>query len=438
MDFATLPPEINSARMYAGPGPGPMLAAASAWDALAAELQSTAASYRAAISELTGGPWLGASSAEMTAATTPYLDWMTTSAAQAEQTATQARAAAAAYETAFAMTVPPAVIVANRSLLMTLIATNVLGQNTAAIAATEVHYAEMWAQDATAMYGYAGSAAAASTLTPFAAPPPTTNPGGGMQQAAASAQSVVSNGTRVLAAIPQALTAAAAPAAVDPIQLLPLLTAPLTATAATVGTIGITSSFTSFGTTVRGLLINADRDYDNGKGPFTGNGVGGTMLPQWIINGTGGIGAPSDAVPDSEGSARFGQANRVGRLSVPPGWTSAAPELRPAAFTLPITSAAAAPEVGGVGNLFSSMGLAGAAGGAVGSTASAGRGSERVRITPRSNPTAPQKPPQDAVAAIATELQELATRAQSLLSKLAESGLLTTEEATEQQRRFLG
>jgi PPE-repeat protein len=434
MDFATLPPEINSARMYAGPGPGPMLAAASAWDALAAELQSTAASYRAAISELTGGPWLGASSAEMTAATTPYLDWMTTSAAQAEQTATQARAAAAAYETAFAMTVPPAVIVANRSLLMTLIATNVLGQNTAAIAATEVHYAEMWAQDATAMYGYAGSAAAASTLTPFAAPPPTTNPGGGMQQAAASAQSVVSNGTRVLAAIPQALTAAAAPAAVDPIQLLPLLTAPLTATAATVGTIGITSSFTSFGTTVRGLLINADRDYDNGKGPFTGNGVGGTMLPQWIINGTGGIGAPSDAVPDSEGSARFGQANRVGRLSVPPGWTSAAPELRPAAFTLPITSAAAAPEVGGVGNLFSSMGLAGAAGGAVGSTASAGRGSERVRITPRSNPTAPQKPPQDAVAAIATELQELATRAQSLLSKLAESGLLTTEE----QRRFLG
>jgi PPE-repeat protein len=440
MDFATLPPEINSARMYAGPGPGPMLAAASAWDALAAELQSTAASYRAAISELTGGPWLGASSAEMTAATTPYLDWMTAAGAQAEQTATQARAAAAAYETAFAITVPPVVIAANRSLLMTLVATNVLGQNTAAIAATEVHYAEMWAQDATAMYGYAGSAAAASTLTPFTSPPPTTNPAGGTAQAAATAQSVVSNGTRVLTAIPQALTAAAAPTAVDPTTLLPLVTVPLTATAATVGTIGITSSFTSFGTTVRGLLINADRDYDNGKGPFTGNGVGGTMLPQWIINGTGGIGAPSDAVPDSEGSARFGQANKVGQLSVPPGWTSAAPELRPAAFTVPITSAAAAPEVGGVGNLFSSMGLAGAAGGAVGSTASAGRGNERVRITarPSSSPKPSPQPQQDAVAAIATELQELATRAQSLLSKLAESGLLTTEEVTEQKRRFLG
>ena len=162
------------------------------------------------------------------------------------------------------------------------------------------------------------------------------------------------------------------------------------------------------------------------------------MLPQWIINGTGGIGAPSDAVPDSEAAAGLGQANKVGRLSVPSSWTVAAPEIRPAAYTLPITEAAAAPEVAGAGNLFSSMGLAGAAGGAVGSTASAGRGNERVRITPRPNPTPAQQPPQEAaVAAIATELQELATRAQSLLSKLADSGLLTTEEVTEQKRRFL-
>jgi hypothetical protein len=161
------------------------------------------------------------------------------------------------------------------------------------------------------------------------------------------------------------------------------------------------------------------------------------MLPQWIINGTGGIGAPSDAVPDSEAAAGLGQAHKIGRLSVPSSWTVAAPELRSAAYTLPITSAAAAPEVGGAGNLFSSMGLAGAAGGAVGSTASAGRGNERVRITARPSPTPSQQPPQEAVAAIATELQELATRAQSLLSKLADSGLLTTEEVSEQKRRFL-
>ena len=46
MDFALLPPEVNSARMYAGPGSGPMLAASAAWDGLAADLESTAASYQ--------------------------------------------------------------------------------------------------------------------------------------------------------------------------------------------------------------------------------------------------------------------------------------------------------------------------------------------------------------------------------------------------------
>ena len=447
MDFATLPPEVNSARMYAGPGPGPMLAAASAWDGLAAELQSTAASYRAAVSELTGGPWLGSSSASMAAAAAPYLDWMTMTAGQAEQTATQARAATAAYEAAFAMTVPPAVIAANRSLLMSLIATNVLGQNTAAIAATETHYAEMWAQDATAMYGYAGSAAVASTLAPFAEPPPTTNPAGGAQQAAAS-QSIVSNGSRVLNAIPQALqglatSAAAAPA--DPVSdLLSVLSPVLTLIELPIGVTSIGSSATSIATgftgvytNFRGFSINADRDFYAGKGPFTGYGPGAANLPNWFFNGQGSVAAPSDAATASV-SSRLGQATTVGRLSVPPGWTVAAPELRPAAFTLPITSVAAAPEVGGAGNLFSSMGLAGAAGGAVGSTAGVGRGDQRTRPALRENPKPTQQPPNEVVTAIATELQELASRAQSLLAKLADSGLVTTEEVIEQKRRVLG
>src|SRR5271156_3832376 len=219
MDFATLPPEVNSARMYAGPGPGPMLAAASAGDGLAAELQSTAASYRAAISELIGGPWLGSSSASMAAAATPYLDWMTTTAGQAEQTATQARSAAAAYEAAFAMTVPPAVIAANRSLLMTLIATNVLGQNTAAIAATEVHYAEMWAQDATAMYSYAGSSSAATQLTSFTGPKPNTNAGALAGQSAAVAQATATPAgmgsqslSQLVTTVPNTLQGLASPA----------------------------------------------------------------------------------------------------------------------------------------------------------------------------------------------------------------------------------
>ena len=114
MDFAALPPEINSGRMYAGPGSESMLAAAAAWDGLAAELRSTAASYSSVISGL-AADWQGPSSAAMAAAAAPYAAWMSATAAQAEQAATQARAATIAYQSAFAATVPPWVITANRS-----------------------------------------------------------------------------------------------------------------------------------------------------------------------------------------------------------------------------------------------------------------------------------------------------------------------------------
>ena len=450
MDFAMLPPEVNSGRMYAGPGSGPILAAATAWDGLAAELQSTAASYGSVISELSGGPWLGPSSASMAAAAAPYMEWMTTTAAQAEQTATQAKAAAAAYEAAFAMTVPPPLIAANRSLLMTLIATNIFGQNTMAIAATETDYAEMWAQDAAAMYGYAGSSATASTLTPFTSPPPTTNPAGAGSQGAAVAQSSTSGGSQLMSAVPQALQGLASSAAADPpsasalSDLLSLITVPLTALAIPISTTsvgssatGIAAAFTGVGTNFRGFEINADRDFAHGTGPYTGYGPGAANLPNWFFNGQGSVGAPSNAATASV-SAGLGQANTVGRLSVPSAWTVAAPEIRPAAYTLPITDAAAAPEIvaGGSGNLFSSMGLAGAAGGAVGSSASLGRGDQRTRTTNRGNPKPPQRPPGEPVAEIAAELREIAARAQSLLAKLAESGLMTAEEVTEQKRQF--
>jgi len=67
---------------------------------------------------------------------------MGTAPTQAEQTAVQA--SAAVFDVAFATTVPPPIIAANRALLMSLIATNFPGQNTTAIARTEAHYAEMW------------------------------------------------------------------------------------------------------------------------------------------------------------------------------------------------------------------------------------------------------------------------------------------------------
>ncbi len=61
MNFSVLPPEINSLRIFAGTGSGPMLAAAAAWDGLADELSTAAAAFSSVTSGLTGGSWQGRS-----------------------------------------------------------------------------------------------------------------------------------------------------------------------------------------------------------------------------------------------------------------------------------------------------------------------------------------------------------------------------------------
>ncbi len=345
------------------------------------------------------------------------------------------------------MTVPPPQIEANRSLLLTLIATNVLGQNTPAIAATEADYTEMWGQDATAMYGYAGSSAAASTLSPFTPPPTTTN---AVQAAEAPAQAILSSGPQLISAVPPALQGlASAPAAADPVSapsaaltaLAVAVTAidiPIAVASVTASTTSATASFTSVGTTVRGLLINADRDYAMGNGPFTGNGPGGTMLPEWIINGSGGIGAPSDAVP-SPVAAGLGRGTAVGSLSVPPGWASAAPAYRPVACALPLaTDSALDISAGTSSTLFGEMALSGIAGGAVGSTASLGCGAERMRVISGSKSKQPPRLQSAPVAEIVAELRELAARTNTLLSKLHDSGLMTDDGGAQQARTFPG
>ena len=83
-DFGALPPEINSVRMYTGPGSGPMMAAASGWDGVAAELGTAATGYNTAITEWTSAPWLGPASRAMMSAVTPYVSWINAAAAQAE------------------------------------------------------------------------------------------------------------------------------------------------------------------------------------------------------------------------------------------------------------------------------------------------------------------------------------------------------------------
>lgn len=166
------PPEINSALMYGGAGPGPLLTAASAWQALAADLAAAAASFESVVTGVAAGPWTGPSSAAMVAAATPYLQWLISAAGQAEIAAAQATAAATAYEAAFMATVPTPAVLANRIRLLALIATNFFGQNTPAIAMTEIEYMEMWAQDVAAMVGYhVGAQTVAASLPAFSVPP---------------------------------------------------------------------------------------------------------------------------------------------------------------------------------------------------------------------------------------------------------------------------
>lgn len=184
MDWAFLPPEINSARMYTGPGMGSLLAAAGSWDALSAELSSTAEGYESVLSGL-DLQWRGPAAQAMALSAARYVAWLQATAEQTAQTAMQARTAAAAYEQAYAMTVPPPVITANRALLASLVATNIVGQNTAAIADTEAQYANYWAQDAAAMSGYSVSSAAATQLPQFAPANNSTNESGVTAQKAA-------------------------------------------------------------------------------------------------------------------------------------------------------------------------------------------------------------------------------------------------------------
>jgi len=218
-DFGALPPEINSGRMYAGPGAESIMVAATAWDALAAELSTAASGYNSVITELTSAPWVGPSSTAMVSAVVPYVSWLSTAAGLAEESASQARAAAGAFEAAFAMTVPPPVIVANRVLLATLVATNFFGQNTPAIMATEAQYMEMWAQDAAAMYGYAASSAAATVLTPYQSPPNTSTPDAPAQQGAAVAQAAAQPAGNSAQTAAQAVQAASIPQTLQQLAL---------------------------------------------------------------------------------------------------------------------------------------------------------------------------------------------------------------------------
>jgi PPE-repeat protein len=124
--------------------------------------------------------WQGPAVAAMRTAADPYARWLHATANQANDTAAQARAAAAAFQAALGAVVPPALIAENRAELLQLVTSNVFGQNSAAIAATEAIYAQMWAVDASAMNQYeVSSRAATAAIVPFQPPPATTKPHAG-------------------------------------------------------------------------------------------------------------------------------------------------------------------------------------------------------------------------------------------------------------------
>ena len=476
MDFGSYPPEINSGRMYAGPGAAPMLTASEAWQGLAAELHSAAASYQSVISGLTAGPWLGPASTSMAAAAASYVAWLNATATQAEETAAQAKTAAAAYQTAFTSTVPPPMVVANRSRLTTLVATNLFGRNTQAIAATEAQYAEMWAQDTAAMYGYAASSASATSLTPFTPPQQNTNPGGSTAQAAAATQaagtsagnvqSTVSSIQQAFSSVPNALqslstgTSAAATSAQagDPLGTLSDLISIFLDAPSAIATFAADIPFGTIGVVAlpldiigAGTGLHTDDIVSGWNGQQAWPDVGPAPVepfPASLLN------LPQGALPPPSVAAGLGEANAVGALSVPPTWAVATPAVKPISFTLPALqettiSATAAPAVeAGSGSTLSEMALAGMAGRAMAGTVGTGvgRGGKAPKDAKAAAPTgaattnstaataakdvAPQDKPRAVVTGVAAELREF--------TKLRDEGILTDEEYTEQKNRLLG
>lgn len=399
MDFGALPPEINSARIYSGPGSAPMLAAATAWDGLANELHSAAAVYGSVIADLASSAWQGPSSGAMAAAAAPYEQWMRVTAAQAEQAALQARAAAGAYEAAFTATVPPPVVAANRTLLASLVATNFLGQNTPAIAATEAHYAEMWAQDAGAMYAYAGSSAGATQLSPFSAPPETTDPSGELGQTATVANATQSSaGSNVQSALSQLMSQV-------PNTLQTLTTNPTSLTAAaTQATSGLQNGMDSITNLIKvidgpysplGILrlfknwwqvssslvsmTNGSQSLGSFFSPKPITGALSPLLASELLSGGPAL------HPAGSAAAAIGRAGMVGSLSVPANWATlapgAAPSVQTIASVLPkaVFDAAPAMAVNGENGIFGQMAASSLAGRALGAPVSHAVGAASTR-----------------------------------------------------------
>jgi hypothetical protein len=291
MHFATLPPEINSGRMYSGPGSESMIFAAATWGELAAQLYNLGADYGSTTSKL-AQQWPAPAARAMSQAAAPQIRWLKTAAAQAENAAAQAKAAANAHESALAAMVSPAEIHANRAQRMALAATNNLGQAGPAIADVDAEYERMWAQDAAALYGYAAAAAAAAAVTPFASPGQARqdSPGARRNWTLASAPDVISAGHQVMSAVPLALQDLAS----SPLATFDASLSPITSSLSQLSSLSAPSGFAI-----------AHLNSMNKAAALQ------SLLPQGAVSGPA-------------ATAALGHATSAGMLSVPHAWTAAA------------------------------------------------------------------------------------------------------------------